>query len=71
MVFHPGAVTKMLRTDALKNALKMLEGLLSELDEELLDECFLCPETMGKNNQLGTLAEIFEFCKIHPKITGR
>ncbi|ATW24322.1 TIM barrel protein [Candidatus Formimonas warabiya] len=68
VVFHPGAAAKLGRTDALQNALTLLEKIISDLDEELLEDCFLCPETMGKANQLGTVAEVLELCKLHPKI---
>ncbi len=68
VVFHPGSGAKLSRSDAMNNTLKLLHKLLSELDEELLEDCFLCPETMGKNNQLGTLGEVLEMCKLHPKI---
>lgn len=68
VVMHPGSVSKMQRSEAMKNALIRLEKIVTEIDPELLDQCCLCPETMGKANNLGTLPEILELCKIHPRI---
>lgn len=68
VVFHPGSVSKVPRTDALLSAAKLLDSFLKELDEELLENCYLCPETMGKRNQLGNLEEILELCKLHPRL---
>ncbi|MGI6065660.1 MAG: TIM barrel protein [Bacillota bacterium] len=68
VVMHPGSVSKLQRNEAMKNALILLEKIVTEIDPEILDECCLCPETMGKVNNLGTLPEILELCKIHPRI---
>jgi len=68
VVFHPGSASKLSRSEAFKNAMILLEKIMEEIDEELLEDCYLCPETMGKTNQLGTLAEILELCKIHPRL---
>lgn len=68
VVIHPGAASKLPREEALKNAFRMLENIVREADGELLEDCSLCLETMGKSNQLGTLAEVLEMCKVHPKI---
>jgi len=68
VVFHPGSASKLPRTDALHSALKLLDSFLKDLDPELLENCDLCPETMGKRNQLGNLEEVLELCKIHPRL---
>lgn len=68
VVFHPGAASKLPRTEAFIKAYKLLEKILSEIDGELLEDCYLCPETMGKKNQLGNLREVLEMCKLHPMI---
>lgn len=68
VVIHPGSASKVPREEALKNALRMLETIVQEAENELLETCSLCLETMGKSNQLGTLSEVLEMCKVHPKI---
>lgn len=68
VVFHPGSPGKLPRAEAFHKALLQLDKILSELDPDLLEDCFLCPETMGKSNQLGSLAEVIEICKLHPRI---
>lgn len=68
VVFHPGSASKIPRTDSFNNALKLLEKILTEIDDDLLEDCYLCPETMGKKNQLGNLAEVLEMCRLHPMV---
>jgi deoxyribonuclease-4 len=68
VVFHPGSASKVPRVDALLNAAKLLDSFLKELDPELLENCDLCPETMGKRNQLGNLEEVLALCKLHPAL---
>jgi deoxyribonuclease-4 len=68
VVVHPGAASKISRQEAMKNALVFLEKVMVEIDKEILDDCYVCPETMGKVNQLGTLSEVLELCKSHPRI---
>ena len=38
-------------------------------DEAGFEDCILCPETMGKVNQLGTLDEVLALCEVDPRIT--
>lgn len=64
-VFHPASCGKMNRIDAVELTKKNLEILMTELDETLgFDDYLLCPETMGKLNQIGTVEEVVDFCKI-------
>ena len=35
-------------------------------DEAGFEDCILCPETMGKVNQLGTLDEVLALCEVEP-----
>ena len=53
-VVHSGSAGKISREEALELA-----------KEEHLDDIILCPETMGKFNQLGNLQEVMELCKIN------
>lgn len=68
VVFHPGSVTKMTRENALALAKPFLKEILQALENEGLLNITLCPETMGKLNQLGDLNEVIEICKIDERI---
>lgn len=65
LVFHPGSLTKQTREEALNNTKKHLVELVEILKHEnLLEGIFLCPETMGKHGQIGTVEEVADFCTI-------
>lgn len=68
VVFHPGAVTKMTREDAMSLAKPFLKEILLELENEGLLNSTLCPETMGKLNQFGDLNEVIELCSIDERL---
>ena len=65
IVIHCGGVAKMTREEGMANSRDTLERLLSTLPTDLSIRLGL--ETMGKINQLGTLEEVIELCKISPK----
>ncbi|HOV69752.1 MAG TPA: TIM barrel protein [Clostridia bacterium] len=62
-VFHPGSCTNIDRADALARAKVQIGQVLQELYQTGYDDVILCPETLGKINQLGTLEEIVDICK--------
>lgn len=62
LVVHSGSCAKMTREAALDLARDTLTRAQKALDERGLSEIILCPETMGKINQLGTLSEVIELC---------
>lgn len=64
IVVHSGSCAKMSREAALELARDTLTRAQSALDENGLSDIRICPETMGKINQLGTLSEVIELCKI-------
>lgn len=64
IVVHSGSCSKMTRAEALYLASDTLKKAQSALDENGLSEIIICPETMGKINQLGTLEEVIELCKV-------
>ncbi len=64
IVVHSGSCAKMTREQALELAKDTLKRAQKMLDEEGLSDIIICPETMGKINQLGTLSEVLELCKI-------
>ncbi|MBP3857102.1 MAG: TIM barrel protein [Ruminiclostridium sp.] len=64
IVVHSGSCAKMTRAEALALAKDTLTRSQKALDEAGLPEIIICPETMGKINQLGTLSEVIELCGI-------
>ncbi|SEF81775.1 deoxyribonuclease-4 [Caloramator fervidus] len=65
VVFHPGSCAKMDRKKAFENCKKGISRAIDELIKDgLYPKIKICPETMGKQNQLGTLDEIIEICGI-------
>ena len=64
VVVHSGSCSKITREYALELAKKTLTEAIDELKKHDLYDIRLCPETMGKINQLGTLEEVVELCKI-------
>ncbi|MDE6580348.1 MAG: TIM barrel protein, partial [Ruminiclostridium sp.] len=64
IVIHSGSCAKMTREQALELAKDTLKRAQKMLDEEGLSDIIICPETMGKINQLGTLSEVLELCKV-------
>ncbi len=64
IVVHSGSCGKMTREKALELASDTLKRAQRALDENNLSDIIICPETMGKINQLGTLDEVIELCKI-------
>lgn len=64
MVVHSGSCSKISRQEALDLAKSTLKMAREKLDENGFEEMILCPETMGKINQLGTLEEVLELCSL-------
>lgn len=62
VVVHSGSCSKISREEALELAKDTLKRAYQALDEQNLGHIHLCPETMGKVNQLGTLEEVLELC---------
>ena len=68
VVVHSGSCAKLSRTDALELAKDTLRRALQTMDEEQLGHIHLCPETMGKLNQLGDLQEVLELCRLDERL---
>ena len=64
IVVHSGSCSKMTRAEALYLAKGTLRAAQKALDEDGLSDIIICPETMGKINQLGTLDEVLELCGV-------
>ena len=64
VVFHPAACGKQTRNEAVAATKSNIIKMMSELSECLgFDDYILCPETMGKLGQIGTVEEVVDFCK--------
>ena len=64
VVVHSGSCGKISREEALAASKDNLLRAQRELDDMGLSAVRLCPETMGKINQLGTLSEVLELCSL-------
>lgn len=68
VIVHPGSCGKFSRQAALELAKGTLGKAIAKLDEEDLGHITICPETMGKTNQLGNLDEVMELCRIDERL---
>lgn len=68
IVVHTGSCGKISREEALALAIDTMKLSLKALDEEGLSHIRICPETMGKINQLGTLEEVVALCEIDERL---
>lgn len=64
IIVHSGSCGKLSREQALELARDTLRRSLEALKEQELDDITVCPETMGKVNQLGNLEEVMELCRL-------
>ena len=68
IIVHSGSCAKISRSDALELAKNTLGKALAALDEAGYGDMTVCPETMGKVNQLGNLEEVMELCSIDERL---
>lgn len=68
IVVHTGSCGKISREEALSLACDTMKKALDALDGEGLGHIHICPETMGKVNQLGTLGEVLELCRLDERL---
>jgi deoxyribonuclease-4 len=69
VIFHPGSPGKQRREVAMDLAEETLRRAVAALDKAGYEEIVLCPETMGKVGQLGSLQEIMLLCGVDKRIT--
>ena len=69
VIFHSGSCGKQSREAALEKALDTMARAVKACNEAGYGDCILCPETMGKINQLGTLDEVLALCEVDKRIT--
>lgn len=65
-VFHPGAQGKLSREEAYNKTNESLKVLADKIYENKFDDMIVCPETMGKSAQIGTVLEVANFCTLAP-----
>jgi len=68
VVVHAGALLGLEREYAVESACKLLKRALDEADKLGLGDITICPETMGKINQLGDSKEIIKMCKVDGRL---
>ena len=68
VVIHTGALMKRSRQEALSIAKTVLPQVLTACDQQGYGHIALCPETMGKLNQLGDLDEVLELCTLDKRL---
>ena len=68
VVIHPGALMKRTRREAQDIALHSLREVIAACDGAGFGHITLCPETMGKINQLGDLDEVLELCTVDERL---
>lgn len=64
IVVHPGGLGGRSREEATALAKETLIRAQAALDENGLSDVHICPETMGKINQLGNLEEVLDMCTV-------
>lgn len=68
IVVHAGSTLNMTRDLALEYACRLLKRSIDKADSLDLGDITICPETMGKINQLGNSEEIIKMCKIDNRL---
>lgn len=68
IIFHSGSAGKIERREAMGLALDTMRRILQAVDENGYSGITLCPETMGKVNQLGSLEEVIELCSADERL---
>lgn len=68
IVVHSGSCGDITRREAMLLAKDTLQKALRAADEEGFGDIHMCPETMGKINQLGSVEEVVELCGIDERL---
>ncbi|NLU51786.1 MAG: TIM barrel protein [Clostridiaceae bacterium] len=68
IVVHPGYVSGITRQVAIELALDTLMETIKRADEQDLSGVTICPEVLGKTNQLGTLEEVIVLCSLDERL---
>lgn len=68
IIVHTGSCGKISREYALELAIDTMKKSIEALDAEGLSNIRICPETMGKINQLGDLNEVLTLCELDERM---
>ncbi len=68
IVVHAGALLGLDREYAVESSCNLLKKAYEKADELGLGDITICPETMGKINQLGDSKEIIKMCKVDNRL---
>ena len=68
VIIHSGALMKRTRREAQEIALRSIKEVVRACDDAGFGHITLCPETMGKINQLGDLDEVLELCTVDERL---
>ena len=68
VVVHSGSLMKRTRREAQEISLRSMAEVIRVCDGEGYGHITLCPETMGKINQLGDLDEVLELCELDARL---
>lgn len=61
-VVHTGSQNKQTREEALNNCFRQMDKVLEYYYLNNYDGLFICPETMGKSQQIGSVDEVLQLC---------
>ncbi len=67
-VFHPGSASGGDRGEILAGAKAFLTEIIRRIDDSGFGDITLCAETMGKQNQLGSLDEVIALCEVDERL---
>lgn len=68
VVIHSGSLMKRTRAEALEIACETMQMVVDACDAAGYGDITLCPELMGGVNQLGSLEEVMELCKVDSRL---
>ena len=68
VVFHSGSETGQDRDTAFNKVKENVQIVMEKIVNLGYTDVMICPETMGKYAQIGTVEEIIELCKLHPQL---
>lgn len=68
VVIHSGSLMKRTRAEALEIACETMKMVVDACDASGYGDITLCPELMGGVNQLGSLEEVMELCKVDSRL---
>jgi deoxyribonuclease-4 len=68
IVVHTGSCSKVDREWALMTATQVLKETIEEADDRGLSDIIICPEVLGKLNQLGSLEEVLFMCRTDERL---